>query len=827
MYISKNWLEQFVDLKKTAPAEIAKRLSLSTVEVEGVRDLGVGLEGMVVGLVKSMAKHPNADKLNVCSVDVGKKTLQIVCGGSNVQVGMKVVLAQIGAKVKWHGEGDLVELKPVEIRGVPSEGMICGADEIGLIEMFPKKEAKEIVDLSYLPLTKVGAPLASVLGLDDVVFEIDNKSLSNRPDLWGHYGIARELSALFNKTLKPYNTKAIEKGKTQGSKSSQLAVEVKDKKLCPRYMGVMIDGVTIGSSPSWMQSSLLAAGVRPINIIVDITNYVMMDIGQPMHAFDASCVNNKSNPPAERAGILNQKSIVVRRAKDGEKLKALDGKEYSLAKEMLVIADSEKPLAIAGIMGGEESSVNDDTKTVIFESANFDPVSVRKTSIALGLRSESSARFEKGLSPERAELALKKAVELTLKLCPNARVACAVVDKKNPLKKQLPMSIPLELIEKRLGMSLNMTQILSILLRLGFGVKKTKNTLNIIVPLWRTKDVTIVEDVIEEIIRVYGYEKIPSALPTFSIAPPEQSAIRAIERKAKELLAYEHGFTEVYNYSFVSPETLKKIGIDPEMHLSLENPIAKDRPLLRRSLKAGLLENVENNLHRFSSVKLFEIGRVFLGEKIEDGLPEQPTMLGLVYAESGVATPFFTVSQALRGVLARLGSEVQFATASGGKKSSEIGPIYHPGRSAYVVVNGQKVGSIGEIHPLVAKRMGIEARIGIAEVVLSELTPLLKEKVSYTPVPAFPAMTRDIAFAVDLKVEHGSIVSEINKISNLITKVELFDVFSGGNIPAGKKSMAYHIVYEDKTKTLETAQVDSIQDNVRNILKKVFSAEIR
>nr|MBP9695504.1 phenylalanine--tRNA ligase subunit beta [Candidatus Magasanikbacteria bacterium] len=789
---------------------------------------------VVVGLVKSMAKHPNADKLNVCKVEIGpsanarddkSKGLQIVCGGSNVRVGMKVALAQIGAKVKWHGEGDLVELKPVEIRGVPSEGMICGADEIGLIEMFPKKEEKEIVDLSYLPLTKVGAPLASVLGLDDVVFEIDNKSLSNRPDLWGHYGIAREISALFNKNLKPYTVKAIEKGKTQGSKGSQLAVEVKDKKLCSRYMGVMIDGVTIGPSPSWMQSSLLSAGVRPINIIVDITNYVMMDIGQPMHAFDAGKVTKNKE---QKTTTIN-----VRRAKDGEKMKALDGKEYSLTKDMLVIADRVKVLAIAGIMGGEESSVTDATKTVVFESANFDPVSVRKTSIALGLRSESSARFEKGLSPERAELALKKAVELTLKLCPNARVACAVVDKKNPLKKQLPMSIPLELIEKRLGMSLNLTQILSILLRLGFGVKKTKTTLNITVPLWRTKDITIVEDVIEEIIRVYGYEKIPSALPTFSIAPPEQNAIRTIEWQVKELLAYEHGFTEVYNYSFVSPETLKKIGADSEIHLTLENPIAKDRPLLRRSLKAGLLENVENNLHRFSSVKLFEIGRVFLGEKIEDGLPEQPTMLGLVYAESGAATPFFTVSQALRGMLSRLGSEVQFATASGGvppeggKKSSDIGPIYHPGRSAYVVVSGQKVGSIGEVHPAVAKQMGIDARVCVAEVALSALVSLLKETSSYRPVPTFPSVTRDIAFVADRNVEHNAIVSALKHVDPLIVSVELFDVFGGGNIPSGKKSMAYHIVYQDKTKTLETAQVDVIQDRVRGTLREIFSAEIR
>lgn len=828
MLISKQWLQDFIDLSKVDPKEIAKRLSLSTVEVEGVKTLGEGLEGVVVGLVKTVEKHPNADKLNVCSVSVGSKTLNIVCGGSNVRVGMKVALAGIGAKVKWHGEGELVELKPVEIRGVASEGMICGADEIGLIEMFPKKEEKEIVDLSAVASAKAGTPLAKALGLDDVIFEIDNKSLSNRPDLWGHYGIAREISALFQKNLKPYKTKNIPKGK-----GVSLTVQIDpsanaqgiNKKLCPRYMAVSIDGIMVAPSPEWMQARLRAAGVRPINNVVDITNYVMMEVGQPMHAFDAGQIKDSRFKIKGGGSDLQLKSynlnLVVRKAHEGEKMKALDGKEYSLSKEMLVVADTENVLAIAGVMGGVESSVTESTTTIIFESANFEPSSIRKTSTALALRTESSARFEKGQPREQVEAALKKAVELTLDLIPGAHVASAVVDKKVPVKKLSPLIISFEQIEKKLGVGIKSSDIVSILQRLGFAVTKTKVGVRITVPEWRTKDVNIVEDVIEEIVRVYGYGKIPATLPVFPIVPPQPNELQALERKIKELLAYEQGFTEVYNYSFVSTELLTRIGVDPAKHLALDNPIAKDRPLLRRGVKAGLMENIESNLHRYSSVKLFEIGRAYMAEVLENDLPQQPTMLGLVYAEQGNDTPFFTVSAALRSVLSRLGVEVTFA------KSDTVGPIYHPGRSAYVVVRGQKIGSIGEVHPAVAKRLGIDSRVAVSEIALTALVPLLKEKIVYHAIPAFPAVTRDIAFVVDAHAEHEAIAIALRSIDPLIKQVELFDVFSGGNILAGKKSMAYHVVYEHPDKTLEAGAVDAIHTRVRDTLVKTFAAEIR
>ncbi len=802
MYISKQWLEQFVDIKKVAPEEIAKRLTLSTVEVEGIKKLGEGLDGIIVGLVERVEKHPNADKLKVCAVNVGqKKNVQIVCGGSNVRVGMNVALAQIGAKVKWHGEGELVELKPVEIRGVPSEGMICGADEIGLLEMFPKKEEKEIVDLTHLAV-KPGTALAVALGLHDVVLEIDNKSLSNRPDLWGHYGIAREVAVLFKKTLKPYNTKPIRRGK-----GTSINVVVNDKKLCSRYMAVAMEGIEVTESPAWMQARLRAAGVRPVNVIVDITNYVMMEIGQPMHAFDTEKIGNKK--------------IMVRRSNDNEVVSALDGKEYTLTKEMLVIADGKKPLAIAGVMGGTDSGVTEQTTGVVFESATFDPVSIRKTSTALGLRSESSARFEKGLSPERAELALKKAVELTLELVPGSYVSSQVIDKKVPVPKQKLISLSLDGIHQKLGWSMPVTEVLRILLQLGCDVTKKKNILSVRVPLWRAKDIAIPEDIIEELARISGYEKITATLPSFSIEPPESQPLRILSRRVREFLAYEYGCAEVYSYSFVSGAQIEQCGLRVEEHLQLENPIAKDRPYIRRTLKTGLLEHVESNVHRFPRVNLFEIGRTYLGETTVDGVPAQPTMLGMVFAEQGNETPFFTVSHAVHSLLERCGMTVTF------EQSSNVGPLYHPGRSAYVVVNGDRVGSIGEVHPSIAKRMGIDRRVALSEIALDALIRHGANETRYKPVPAFPEVARDISFIVDVSVQHDALVRSMTSLDPLITSVQLFDVYRGEHTPQGKKSMAYRITYALPDRTLAAADVDTVERRVRDMLTEMYHAEFR
>jgi phenylalanyl-tRNA synthetase beta chain len=389
---------------------------------------------------------------------------------------MFTVVAKIGAKVRWHGKGEPVELKPAEIRGVKSDGMICGADEIGLAEMFPKKVEREIIDLQSVSSAKPGLAISKALNLSDVIFEIDHKSLSNRPDLWGHYGVARELAALYKKPFSPYRPPAIQKSR------GKLAVTVEDKKLCPRYMAVAVSGIEVAPSPAWMRDRLSSVGIRPINNVVDITNYVMMELGQPMHAFSS-----------EKLGIRNKElRIVVRSAKDGERLRALDGKEYALTKDMLVIADSDKPIAIAGIMGGEGSSVTEKTTVIVFESATFDAVSVRKTSTDLGLRSESSARFEKGLSTDRAELGLRRAVELLLQLCPEARVASAVADKKQVKHPVRTLAFDFGVFEQLLGVAVSFQTVKDILARLGFGVSRYGKNIRVAIPIWRSaKDISI------------------------------------------------------------------------------------------------------------------------------------------------------------------------------------------------------------------------------------------------------------------------------------------------------------------------------------------------
>jgi len=476
MLVSYNWLKKHVNINDNFSAEeVAAKLKSSTVEVEKVAYQGKNLESVVVGKVVTADKHPNADKLKVCQVDVGGENLPIVCGGSNVSMGMLVAVAKVGAKVQWHGEGELAELVPTKIRGVESRGMICASTEVGLGQMFPLKEEKEILDLSHFNFV-VGTPLAEALKLDDYIFEIDNKSLSHRPDLWGHYGLAREVATIFNRDLNEYQTKEI-----KDNKEIKLEVKVEDEELCPRYMAVAVGGIKIGESPAWLKQQLLAVGLRPINNIVDITNYLMLDLGQPMHAFDATKINGHK--------------IIVRRAKEGEEFVALDESRHKLTSEVLVIADAKGPVALAGVMGGLESGVTGETQTVIFESANFNSTSIRKTSTRLGLRTDSAIRFEKSLDPNLAALALRRAVELTLELCPEAKVVSKVVDKKHFTLPIGPIEIALETFQQKLGVKLEEKEIIRILSKLGFEIKQKKTSLSVKIPTWRaTKDISLAED---------------------------------------------------------------------------------------------------------------------------------------------------------------------------------------------------------------------------------------------------------------------------------------------------------------------------------------------
>ena len=811
MLISYNWLKKYISFPDSiSAADVAARLKASTVEVEGVEIQGKNLENIVVGKVLSAEKHPNADKLKVCAVDVGGEQLPIVCGGSNVNKGMLVALAKVGAKVKWHGEGELVELKPVAIRGVESLGMICASTEIGLAEMFPLKEEKEILDLSSLKV-KAGTPLAKALGLDDAILEIDNKSLSNRPDLWGHYGIAREVAVLFGKKLKPYET-----GKIKPGKDLDLKVEIKDAKLCPRYMAVAVSGVAVGPSPQWLQKSLLAVGQRPINNIVDITNYIMMDLGQPMHAFDASRI----------AGA----KIIVRAAKDGEEFTTLDGQKRKLDSGMLMIADSEKSLAIAGVMGGLDSGIANNTNTIIFESANFEAGVIRRASTKLGLRSDSSARFEKSLDPNLTAAALEYAVKLVLECCPGAKVASKVVDVSKFNLQQGPITISLEFLQKKIGVKVPKKEIVRILEALGFGVKSRGEELAVKIPSWRaTKDISISEDLVEEIIRIYGFDKITSQLPAFSIKSPEVNVLKKLERKAKNILVNSLAYTEVYNYSFVSPQTITKLGDDPAKYLELDNPLSQERPFLRRHLLNNLLENVKNNIDNYPELRLFEVGKKFLPEKpgaraaanSNELLPRQDTWLVAVFASKKNKDVFLEARRAAEVIFAELNKELKLTSPK------KLLPWLHPSRSGQIFSGDQYIGSVFQLHPMTVENFGLECLVSVMAINLDELAGLTKTDKKYSTIAEFPAIERDLAIEVKKTITHADILAALTGANPLLRSVELFDVYQGQGVGADYKSMAYHFVYQDPKRTLVTEEVDKAHEEMIKILKEKFGASVR
>lgn len=813
MRISFNWLKEFVRLPGSITAqEVAEKLKLSTVEVEEVITLGAPLQNVVVGKVLSAEKHPNADKLKLCQVAVGTETVQIVCGGSNVAAGMLTAVAKVGAKVKWHGEGDLVELVPVKIRGVESFGMICGADEIGLADRFPKKEEKEIVDLSSLKL-KVGLPLAEALKLNDAILEIDNKSLSNRPDLWGHYGLAREVAVLTNHSVAPYQTTPIPKANAMA-----LTVQVENKTACPKYMAVAMSGIVVGESPTWLKEKLAAVGVRSMNNIVDATNFVLFDLGQPLHAFDRKVIGDE---------------IVVRNAKPGEKITTLDEKERTLSDDMLVIASPNKALAVAGVMGGRESGIQNTTTEIIIEAANFEAGSIRQTSTRLGLRSDSSARFEKSLDSNLCKLALERMVALVRELCPTAQVASKVMEIGKPALFTGPLIIPIDFFERKIGVAIPIKTIVAILLRLGFGVKEKKGVLAVTIPSWRaTKDISLPEDIVEEVVRIYGYEKIPATLPLFPINAPFKNDLHVLTGTVRDILVKELTYTEVYNYSFISGTQIAKLGDDLNKYLELNNPLSKEKPYIRRHLLPNLLENASSALANREELKIFEIGTVFAAGKPgpraerngDELLPRQDIWFTGLYVHKKNTTPFTEARRIAETIFASLHVAWEAAPID------RVEPWEHPARLTLLSCLGTVTGVLFELHPEIAAAFGLAERVGVCSINLStlvEIAPNTAAKVSFQPIPLYPEVTHDIAFVVKKEITHGAIIALFKKSDPLLKKVELFDVFAGKGMEAGKKSMAYHLTYGSNERTLTSDEVDAAEVRVIKILQKKCGAEMR
>ncbi len=807
MLLSLDWLKEFVKLPNSlAPQDLAARLTYHTVEVEKIINQGDKYRSVVVGKIQKIDKHPNADRLQVAQVSIGKEVLQIVCGAPNIEAGQLVPVALPGAILPASPAGgpNGAEIKEAEVRGVKSSGMLCAPDELGLGD-----DHSGILILKSN--AKVGEPLAKHLGLHEVILEVDNKSLSNRPDLWGHEGIARELAAIFNVKFTPFVPK-----KPVGLKNAAMKIEVKVEapELCPRYMAVAMTGVKVAPSPDWLKRRLSAVGMRPINNIVDITNYVMLELGQPLHAFDQKMIQE----------------IVVRRARTGETIETLDGEKRKLTADTLVIADKHKPVAIAGVMGGASSEIGDETADIIFEAANFNYRSIRQTSTRLGLRTESSVRFEKGLDPNLAERALARAVELAVKLCPEARLASGITDLRTAASKPKQIILDLNWLERFLGAGLKPTKVEEILLNLGFTVKARENALAVTVPSWRaTRDIESEVDLAEEVARIHGYDNIQGSLPQITIAPPVLDTGVSMEKTIKNNLSGAAALTEVHNYSFVGEEQLKKIFIDSSGHLRLLNPLASQHGLLRQSLVPGLLENIKTNQPRYDDIGIFEIGSVFLAAEGElarsntgGKLPYQEKRLAIALAAGGRRDLLREVKGILENVL-------QLFSMAAEWRGSEINLGWtDPHGSAELWVLGKLLGTVNIMSAKAAKNCGIKKSAAIGEINLTLCATLAANQ----PPPAFaeyekfPPVIRDLSFVVNEKISYSDIRREIAGFDPLIRSVELFDVYQGGKLGEKNRSLAFRIVYQ-ADRTLVSAEADELQQRLVKRLEEKFGAKVR
>jgi phenylalanyl-tRNA synthetase beta chain len=806
MYLSLNCLKEFVKIpKKTEAQEIARLLTMHTVEVESWRLQNQDFDKVVVGKVLSVSPHPNADRLRLAKVDIKKEVVEVVCGAANLEKGQKVALAMLGAKLP-----NGLEIKESEIRGQKSSGMICAEDELGLGD---DHEGIMVLEDS----AKTGQNFAQYLGLDDTIFEIDNKSLSNRGDLWGHYGMARELSVLFKTPLQPYLNNVDKLLEISGQE--KIDVKIEDRDICSRYIAVKINKVKHTESPRWLKDRLLALGVKPINALVDIGNYVMFELGQPLHVFDAKGIQK----------------IVVRKSKNDEGLETLDGKERLLPDNTIVISNAKEIIAIAGVMGGLKSAVNETTDSIILEAANFDPVLVRQTSQYLNLRTDASIRFEKTLDPNLTILAWQRAWQLIKEIMPEAELAGEANDVTANIVKDVNIELDFSWLKKRLGHEFSRKEVLGILERLGFVVNLEKNIFKILVPTWRAiKDVTCKEDVLEEVARVIGYNNLNSSLPSAPLIAPKQEAERALIIKIQDVLSTGANFSEVYNYSFISEQTLSKLNLGPDNYLKLVNPISDNHTMLRQSLLSGLLANVRLNQFNQESFSLFEIGRVFLpvpgiyskgGEHKDEQLPYQGKRLGMLTTSTNENEAFYNLKGSVQLLFNNIWPQagLEFIPLE-----NEL-PWSRKNRAAFIFCAGKEVGVVAEISESVAKSFHLKVKTAIAEINIKELLALVQQlpKNKYQALPKYPSLVRDMAFVVDEKVLYNDFRKELLNFHPLLIAVELFDIYQDESLGAGLKSWAFHLTYQDKNQTLNSVDIDRIQSELINYLQEKFEAQVR
>ena len=797
MRVSYNWLKDYVNLN-ISPEELAALLTLSGLEVDTIESPGKGIENIVIGEVLEVAEHPNATKLHLTKVNVGEEVLEIVCGAPNVCAGAKVPIARIGVTMPSG-----MKIEKAKLRGVTSYGMICSEDELGL------KEERQPGVMLLPEDAKPGMPFVEYMGLDDAVLVLD--LTPNYAHALSMLGVAREVAARTGQTVVRPTVEVKENG---ASVRELTSVEIKDADLCPRYTARVIRGVKVGESPEWLKKRLEAAGVRSINNIVDVTNYVLMEMGQPLHAFDYD--------------KLAGNRIVVRRAENEETIVTLDEKERKLDRDVLVIADAEKPVCIAGVMGGANSEVSDGTVNVLLESAYFNPVSVRKSARRFGIPSEASYRFERGVDINAVIAASNRAAQLIMELA-GGEIANGIID-------NYPEPAPLKVIRLRtarvssfLGKDFTREEVADLLTRLGFTAQVVGEDLDVTIPTFRG-DVEREADLMEEVARLYGYDRIPGQLPVSPYRMGKLTPAQLLEDRTREFMNAV-GLNEAINFSFINPNAYDKMNL-PENHewrtsVRLMNPLSEEYSVMRRTLLADVLRVISFNFKRQAQdIRIFELARVY--HPRNDGMADEPRMIAAGVMGVGQddqwkqnAAGFFY----LKGILEAYATKFGLGELTFERSTLEC---FHPGRAAVVKAKGKQIGVIGEIHPDVLHNYDLEERVTVFELNFETLVELTSDEHRYVELPKFPALTRDIALLVNEEISAKAIETVIASTGQgYLENVKLFDLYQGSQVPAGKKSMAYAMSYRAQDRTLTDAEVNAILEELLSKLKDDLGAEIR
>jgi len=785
MLVSYRWLARHVDLTGVSPQDLAELLTLSTAEVEGIEPFAPYLSAVRVGLVENREKHPDADKLGVCTVRVDAaadaELLQIVCGAPNVAAGQRVAVATVGTRLP----GDM-KIKKSKIRGVESRGMICSERELEL--------GDEHSGIWVLPeSSQLGEPVAAALGLDDWVLEIDNKSLTHRPDCWGHRGLAREIAAILKRELRPLDLPALQTGASTGY---PVQIDTPD---CPRYMALEIDGAKPLPSPMWLRFLLLAVGQRPVDQLVDLSNFVMLDLGQPTHVFDR--------------GSLSPEGISVRHARAAETLTTLDGEERKLQDSDLLICSGDRPVALAGVMGEEGSKVTEESSGLLLEVANFAPVVVRRTAMRLGLRTDASARFEKSLDPNLPLEAMTSFAAQLQGLQPDVRFPSVPTDAGEWNDPACSIQLRPERVRTLLGTDVADDEIQAILTRLGFQVETQGQGLTVQVPSWRaTKDITIEEDLIEEVGRIHHYDRIPEQALQGLITPPPRDSRREAVKRIQDRLAGAARFHEVLTYSFHSDRLIELFGLGDDEHVGLANPVSEGEGRMRRSVLPSVVSLLENNRRRYDDVRLFEVGKGYLPEQAnERGEPHQVHQVALAWATPppGKKAPFDAGRFGhMQGVLDDLLGSLGLAPHCWGEL--ETVPTWaHPHKhlAAHFAGVDQPVAVLAELEPGLARRLGLDGEllsdVAVAEISIDRLIDVPPSEGGYRPIPRFPGIKVDVAVLLADSRPAGEVVEAIRRAGKgAVAEIELFDLYRSESLGAGKKSLAYHVLLQSEQKTL-------------------------